>query len=73
MQRTTFLVGPGLPPKKGQFCEGISPAYYKVYGVSGVRSVFSTLFSSWQQRYGLSLQQLVYIGMIRGATARELG
>jgi len=53
-----------IPVERGQFRGWESPGPLWLYGISGVRSTFSTLFGRWQQRCGLLssvLQQLVLI------------
>jgi len=54
--------GPGSSQENRHFFGGHVPARCKVLGISGVRSIFSTLFGRWQQRCGFALsvlQQLV--------------
>jgi len=71
---TLIQVGPGnyisggtrISQERGIW-GGHFPAYYKVSGIPGVRSIFSTLFGRWQQRCGLwlaVLQQPVIITVV---------
>ena len=50
----TACWGVQIPQGKGEFGDRLQ-VRCKVLPVSGVRSIFSTLFCRWQQRCGLSL------------------